>query len=103
MLKIAVTREHLFEIFARVGHAMLKLVHFVFDQLKPAERGERGFVNRRAGFEMNMLCEQAKLQAARPHDVAAVNRFFSGNEPKDSRLACAVATYKSDVLARIDL
>jgi hypothetical protein len=103
VLKIAVTREHLFQIFARVGHAMLKLVHFVLNLLKPAERGERRFVNRRARLEMNMLREQAKPQAARPHDVAAVGRFFSGDEPKDCRLACAVATDKSDVLARIDL
>ena len=82
---------------------MLKLVHFVFDLLKPAERGERGFVNRRARFEMNMLRQQAKLQAARAHDVAAVSRFFSGDETKDRRLAGAVATDQSDVLARIDL
>ena len=52
---------------------------------------------------MNMLREQAKLQAARPHHVAAVSRFFAGDEPEDSRLARAVATDKSDVLARIDL
>jgi hypothetical protein len=82
---------------------MLQLVHFVFDLLKPAERRERRFVNRRALFEMNMLREQAKLQAARAHDLAAIRRFFTGDQPKNCRLACAVATDKSNVLARIDL
>jgi hypothetical protein len=82
---------------------MLKLMHFVFNLLKPTERGERGLMDRRALFEMNVLCEQAKLQAARAHNVALIRRLFAGDQPKDCGLAGAVATDKPDMLARIDL
>jgi hypothetical protein len=40
MLKIAVTFEDLFEVVARFGHAMLELVHLMFDLLQTTESRE---------------------------------------------------------------
>ena len=57
MLKITVTRQHFIKVFTGIRHAMLKLMHLVFNLLKMTERGERGFVNRRSLFEVNVLCE----------------------------------------------
>jgi hypothetical protein len=41
MLEITVTLQNFFEIVAGICHAMLKLVHLVFDLLKTAERAQR--------------------------------------------------------------
>jgi hypothetical protein len=40
MLKIAVTFEDLFEVVTRFGHAMLELVHLMFDLLQTTESRE---------------------------------------------------------------
>ena len=58
VLQIAVAFENLVEIVAGVGHAMLQLVHLMFDLLQAAKRSERRLVNRRAGFEVNVLVQQ---------------------------------------------
>jgi hypothetical protein len=60
-------------------------------------------VNSGAGFEVNVLVQQAEFDAARTHDVAAIRRLFTSDETEDRALACAVSTYKSDVFAGIDL
>src|ERR1044071_148419 len=41
LLQIAVTLENFFEIVAGFGHAMLELVHLVFDLLQTTECSER--------------------------------------------------------------
>jgi hypothetical protein len=82
---------------------MLELVHLVFDLLQTAERCERRFVDRRTGFEVNVLVQQAELDAPRTHDIAAIRRLVTSDETEDRTLAGAVSTYKSDVLSRIDL
>jgi hypothetical protein len=82
---------------------MLQLVHLVLDLLQPAKRGERRFVNRGTGFEMNVLVQQAEPQAARAHYVATIRRLITSDETEDRALACAVPAYKSDVFAGIDL
>jgi hypothetical protein len=40
VLQIAVAFENFIEIISRFGHAMLKLVHLMFDLLQPAKRRE---------------------------------------------------------------
>jgi hypothetical protein len=45
LLQIAVALENLFEIVAGIGHAMLELVHLVFDLLQTSERSEGRLVN----------------------------------------------------------
>ena len=74
MLQIAVALENLFQIVAGVSHAMLELVHLVFDLLQMTKRRERRLVDRRAGLEVNVLVQQAELHAARAHHVAAIRR-----------------------------
>ena len=61
MLQVAVARKSLFQIVADVSHAMLKLVHLVFDLLKPAKCREGGFVYSRPGLEVNVLGQQTEL------------------------------------------
>ena len=53
---------------------MLEFVHLVLDLLQMAKCCQRGFVNRRAGFKMYMLSEQAKTNAAGANYVASVSR-----------------------------
>ena len=103
MLKITVTRQHLIEVVTGIRHTMLKLMHLVFNLLKMTEGSQCGFVNRRSLFEMNVLCEQAKLEAAHAHDFATIGTFFSVHLTEDRRLAGAITTDQTDMLARIDL
>ena len=103
MLQIAVARENFFEIVAGVGHAMLELMHFVFNLLQPAKGGERGFVNSRSFVEMNVLGQQSEFQSARAHHLAAIGRLLQIYQSKDRGLARAVATDQPHMLARIDL
>src|SRR5215216_1529541 len=46
MLQIAVALENFFQILARVCHAMLQLVHLMFDLLQAAKRSERRLMDR---------------------------------------------------------
>ena len=48
MLQIAVTLEHLFQIVTHFGHAMLELVHLMFDLLQTTESRECRFVHGRS-------------------------------------------------------
>ena len=57
----------------------------------------------RARLEVHVLFEQAELDAARAHHVAAVGRLLGGDEPEERRLARAVPAHEPDVLARVDL
>ena len=57
----------------------------------------------RSLFEMNVLREQPELQATRAYHFALIGRLFAVYEPEDCRLARAIPTHKSDVLARINL
>ena len=103
VLQIAVALENFFQVVAGVRHAMLQLVHLMFDLLQTTKRGERRLVDRRARFEMNVLVQQAQLHAARAHHVATIRCLFTSDEPKDRALAGAVSTYKSNVLAGVHL
>ena len=60
-------------------------------------------MDRRAGFEMYVLVQEAELYAACAHDVAAIGGFVVSDETKDRALAGAVPSDKSDVLSGIDL
>jgi hypothetical protein len=73
-----------------VCHPMFQVMHLVFDLLQTAERGERGFVNCRSLFEMDVLGQQPKLQTARAHHLAPVRSFFSGDQTEDRSLAGAI-------------
>jgi hypothetical protein len=103
VLKIAVTLQNLFEIVTRISHAVLELVHLVFNLLKSPERAQRRFVNCRSRFEVNVLGQKTELQRAGARDFTAIGCFITSYEPKDGRLAGAVATDKPHVLARINL
>lgn len=56
-----------------------------------------------AGFEVNVLVQEAELDAARTHNIAAIRRLITSDETKDRALAGAVSTDESDVFARIHL
>jgi len=86
-----------------VGHAVLKLVHLVFDLLQPSKRCQRGLVHGRAGFEVNVLGQQSKFQASRAHNFTPIRRLFLGHQPKDRRLSGPVSSDQTDMLAGIDL
>lgn len=60
-------------------------------------------MDRRTGFEMYVLVQEAELYAARTHDIAAIGSLVGSDETEDRALAGAVSTYKSDVLSGIDL
>src|SRR5437667_8315271 len=82
---------------------MLKFMHLVFELLQMAEGRERRFVNGRTRFEVDVLGEQAQFQVTRAHDFTPIRRGFIIDQPKDRRLAGAVSSDQSDMLARIDL
>ena len=103
VLQIAVALEHFLKIGIRLGHAMLKLVHLVFDLLQVTESGERRFVNGGAGFKVNVLRKQTQTRPTRTNHLTSVRRFFSVDETKDGCLAGAVASYQSHVFAGIYL
>jgi hypothetical protein len=52
---------------------------------------------------MNVLVQQAQLDAPRAHDIAAIRRLVAPDEAEDRALAGAVSTYKSNVFSGIDL
>ena len=103
VLQIAVALENLFEIVAGVCHAMLQLVHLMFDLLQTAKRSQRRLVDRRAWFEVNVLVQQAQLHVPRAHNVATIRCFFTSDETKDRALAGAVSTDQSNVFAGVHL
>jgi hypothetical protein len=78
-------------------------MHLVFDLLQPTESGEGRLVDRRSGFEVNVLVQQAQFHSARAHNVATVRRFITSNKPKDRAFAGAVPAYQSHVFAGIYL
>jgi hypothetical protein len=82
---------------------MLQLVHLVLDLLQATERGQRRFVDCRAWFEVNVLVQEAQLNVARAHDVAAIRCFFTSDETKDRALAGAVSTNEPNVFAGVHL
>jgi len=82
---------------------MLQLVHFMFDLLKPAKRSKRRLMDRRARLEVNVLVQQAQLDAARADHVAAIRCLISSDEAKDRALSGAVSAYKSYVFSRVHL
>jgi len=82
---------------------MLKLMHLMFDLLQTSKRGERRLMNSRAGLEVNVLVQQSEFHSARAHDVTTIGGFITSDETKDRALTGAIAAYKTDVLAGIDL
>ena len=60
-------------------------------------------MDRRTGFEVNVLGQQAESQATRAHDIAAIRRLVTADKTEDRALAGAVSTYKSDVFSGINL
>ena len=52
---------------------------------------------------MNVLVQQAQLQATRTDYVSAIGRLVTSDQPEDRALAGAVSTYKSYVFTRVHL
>jgi hypothetical protein len=52
---------------------------------------------------VDVLVQQAQLDATRAHDVAAIGRLVAADETEDRALAGAVSTYKSYVFSGIYL
>jgi hypothetical protein len=82
---------------------MFQLVHLVLDLLQLTECRKRGFVYRRPGLKVNVLCKQSQANVAGANDVTSIWSFVSRDESENGRLTCAVSTYKANMLARIDL
>jgi len=93
MLQIAVTLENFVELVAGIGHAMLKIVHLVFDLLESTKGSECRLVDRRTRLEMNMLVQQSQLQTTSAHDVAAIGSLVTPDKTKDRAFARSVSTY----------
>ncbi len=49
------TTQRWFQLIIGIGHAMLQLMHLVFDLLQTAKGRERRFMNRGAFFEVHVL------------------------------------------------
>jgi len=60
-------------------------------------------MDRRTGFEVNMLVQQAQLQSTRTDHVATIRGLITSDETKDRALAGAVSTDESDVFSSIYL
>src|SRR5436309_2856268 len=60
VLQVAVSREHRVEVFRRFGHAMLELMHLMFNRLELTEGRERCLVHGRALLEVNVLFEESE-------------------------------------------
>ena len=60
-------------------------------------------MDRRAGFEVNVLVQQAETKTTRAHDVAAIHRLVTADETEDRAFAGAVSPYQSDVFSGINL
>jgi hypothetical protein len=103
VLEVAVTFENLFEIVAGIRHAMLQLVHLMFDLLQTSKGSKRRLMNRRTRFEVNVLVQQTKLHSTRAHDVTTIRRFITSDETKDRAFPGPVASYQAHVLTRIYL
>src|SRR5438552_776871 len=82
---------------------MLQLMHLVLDLLQMAKRRQRRFMHSRARVEVNMLRQQSELEPARPRNFAAIRSLFFVYQPKNRRLAGAVASDQTDMLTGIDL
>jgi len=60
-------------------------------------------MDRRSRLEVNVLVQQAQLDATRADYVAAIRRLFTSDETKDRALSGAVSAYKSYVFSRVYL
>src|SRR2546426_5698497 len=100
---MAVTLQNLLQSISGLGHAMLKFVHLVLDLLQAAKSRKCGFVNRCAGFRMYMLSEQTKTNVTGANYIASVCCLLATDQSKDRGFPGAVATDKTDALARIYL
>jgi len=78
-------------------------VHLVLNLLQPAEGSQSRLMNRRSGFEVNMLVKPTKFDDAGTHHLATVSSLLSSHQPEDRALAGAISTDKADVFAGIDL
>jgi hypothetical protein len=93
----------LFQVSAHFRHAVFEFMQLVLDLLQVTKRGQRRFVNSRAGLKVNVLSKHTEPNAARTNDVTAISRFFVADKAKDRSLAGAVATDKPNMFARIHL
>src|SRR5688572_33425512 len=82
---------------------MFQLVHFMFDLLQVAKGSESRFVHCGARFKMHVLREESQLHSPRTHDIAAIRRLFTTDQPKNCRLASATPAHQTDMLAGIYL
>jgi len=57
----------------------------------------------RAGFEMNVLVQEAQLQAARTDHVSTIRRLVTSDQPEDRALTGAVSTHKPYVFSCVHL
>src|ERR1700754_4633061 len=103
MLEVAVAFENLLEIVAGVSHAMLQLMHLMFDLLQTPEGCQRRFMNRRTGLEVNVLIQQTQFHSTSAHNISTIRRFITSDETKDRALTGAIAAYEPNVLTRIHL
>lgn len=60
-------------------------------------------MDRRTGFEVDMLVQQTQLQTSRANQVATIRSLIASDEPENRALTGAVSTYKSNVFSSVHL
>ena len=87
----------------RVGHRGLQRLELMM-QIAESPAAGNGFVQHRAaGHFIDVLAEVANRQLARNGDVAFVHALFADDHPEQGRLAGAIRTNESDLLAGVQL
>ena len=60
-------------------------------------------MDRRTGFEVDVLVQQAQLDSTRADHVTAIRSLFTSDKTEDRALARTVSTYKSDMFSGVHL
>src|SRR5690349_21413956 len=84
-------------------HLLFEPAHFCLEIVDRLEGGQRGGVDRFAPAEIDVLIEQAELEAVDRMYLTFVSSLGTGDDAKQGRFSRAVSPDKADLFARIYL
>src|SRR5262245_49826525 len=82
---------------------MFQFAHLRFERAQRLEDFERGVNDRLLATKINLLSKRAVTKSAQSFDLAVVRSFGPHNQPKNGRLARAIAANQTNVFSGIDL
>lgn len=84
-------------------HLLFEPTHLILDVVDMLKSGQRRRMHRLAAGKIDVLFEQAKIEAAHLHDIAGVGGLSPDQEVEERRLPGSVPPDEADLLARIHL